>query len=154
MPNLDRYRMKMHYKGFEGLSEIGFKKRDILLGELFPTADEVVLSIAGCLCRLENSAVLIYEVPSLRFEVVETDHVLQLAMEDPKGDYVGLIIDVLARDASGAEAMMVDIETTCSFVRAHLADAMRVTMIPESDYLQRMHDSLRLLALKLGPRPG
>lgn len=154
MLNLDRYRVKMRYKGFEGLSEIGFKKREILLGDLFPTADEVVLSIAGCFYRLDNAAALIYEVPSLKFEVVETDRVLELAMEDPKGDYVGLIIDVLARDANGVEAMMVDIETTCGFVRTHLGDAMRVTMISETDYLQRLRDSLRLLAHELSPRRG
>jgi len=152
MPNLERYRMKMHYKGLEGLSEIGFKKREILLGDLFPTADEVVLSIAGCFYRLDDSAALIYEVPNLQFEVVETDHVLELAMEDPKGDYVGLIIDVLARDARDAEWMLGDIETTCGFVRAHLGDALRVTEIPEADYLERLHDSLRLLAHELGPR--
>jgi hypothetical protein len=151
MPNLDRYRMKIRYKGFEGLSEIGFKQREILLGDLFPTADEVVLSIAGCFYRLDNSAALIYEVPSLRFEVVDTDRVLELAMEDPKGDYVGLIIDVLARDAQGAELMIADIETTCGFVRAHLGEAMRITEIPETEYLQRLRDSLRLLSHELGP---
>ncbi len=150
MPNLDRYRMPVRYKGFHGLSEIGFKKRDILLGDLFPTADEVVLSIAGCLCRLDESAALIYEIPGLRLDVVETDRVLELALEDPKGRYVGLIIDVLARDANDAEWMMADIETTCGFVRARLRDAMGIMDISEEDHVQRLRESLRLLAADLG----
>jgi hypothetical protein len=150
MPNLDRYRMPVRYKGLHGLSEIGFKKRELLLGDLFPTADEIVFSIAGYFYRLDQSAALIYEIPGLRLDVIETDRVLELALEDPKGSYVGLIIDVLARDAKDAEWMMEDIETTCGFVRARLRDAMGIMDISEEDHIQRLRESLRLLATDLG----
>ena len=43
MMDLNRYRIKVGYKGFEGLSEIGFKERKVLLEDLFPTADKVLL---------------------------------------------------------------------------------------------------------------
>jgi len=144
--------MRVRYKGLEGLSEIGFKKREVLLGDLFPTADEVVLSIAGCFYRLDESAALICEVPAQRFDVVDTDRVLELAVGDPKGNYVGLIIDVLAHDTKNAELMMADIEASCGFVRARLREALGIMDISEADCLQRLRDSLRLLAAELGRR--
>ena len=141
--------MRVRYKGLEGLSEIGFKKRETLLGDLFPTSDEIVLSIAGCFYRLDAAAAVISEVPDQRFEVVETDRVLDLAMPDPKGDYVGLSIDILARDAGNAELMMADIAATCGFVRARRREALGIMEISEADYLQRLKDSLRLIATEL-----
>ena len=149
MADLNRYRMRVRYKGLEGLSEVGFKKRETRLADLFPTADEIVLSIAGCFYRLGESAAVISEVPEQRFEVVETDRVLDLAMPDPKGDYVGLIIDVLARDAANAEMMMADIEGTCGFVRARLREALGIMEMSEAEDLQRLRDSLRLIATEL-----
>lgn len=149
MTHLDHYRMRVRYKGLEGLSEIGFKKREIHLSDLFPTADEIVLSIAGCFYKLGDAAAVISEVPEQRFEVVETDRVLELAMPDPKGDYVGLIIDVLARDPRDAEAMMVDIEATCGFVRTRRGEALRIMELPETEDLQRLKDSLKLIATEL-----
>jgi len=141
--------MRVRYKGLEGLSEVGFKKRETRLADLFPTADEIVLSIAGCFYRLGESAAVISEVPEQRFEVVETNRVLDLAMPDPKGDYVGLIIDVLARDAANAEMMMADVEGTCGFVRARLREALGIMDISEAEDLQRLRDSLRLIATEL-----
>jgi len=149
MAHLDHYRMRVRYKGLEGLSEIGFKKRETLLADLFPTADEIVLSIAGCFYRLDEAAAVISEVPEQRFEVVETDRVLELAMPDPKGDYVGLIVDVLARDIRDAEAMMADIEATCGFVRTRRGEALRIMELPEDEDLQRLKDSLKLIATEL-----
>ena len=149
MADLNRYRMRVRYKGLEGLSEVGFKKRETRLADLFPTADEIVLSIAGCFYRLGESAAVISEVPEQRFEVVETNRVLDLAMPDPKGDYVGLIIDVLARDAANAEMMMADVEGTCGFVRARLREALGIMDISEAEDLQRLRDSLRLIATEL-----
>jgi len=70
MVNLDRYRMGVAYKGLHGLSAMGFKKRETRLGDLFPTADEVILSLAGYFWKLDEAAAVIYEVPDLRFEVV------------------------------------------------------------------------------------
>ena len=66
MANLEHYRMRVQYKGLHGLSEIGFKRRETLLADLFPTADEIVLSIAACFCRLDESAAVISEVPEFR----------------------------------------------------------------------------------------
>ena len=152
MANLDRYRMRVLYKGLEGLSEVGFKKRETHLADLFPTADEIVLSIAGCYYRLGNAAAVISEVPEQRFGVVETNRVLDLALPDPKGDYVGLIIDVLARDATNAATMMADIEQTCGFVRARLREALGIMEISEEEDLQRLRDSLRLIATELNKR--
>jgi len=149
MANLEHYRMRVRYKGLHGLSEIGFKKRKTLLADLFPTADEIVLSIAGCFYRLDESAAVISEVPDFRFEVVETDRVLELAVPNPDGDYVGLIVDILARDIRDAELMMADIETTCGFVRARLREALGIMEISEDDYIQRLRDSLRLMATEL-----
>ena len=149
MTNLEHYRMRVRYKGLEGLSEIGFKKRETLLDELFPTADEIVLSIAGCFYKLDKAAAVISEVPDERFEVVETDRVLELAMSDPKGDYVGLIIDVLGRDIRDAEAMMADIEATCGFVRTRRGEALRIMELSEAEALQRLKDSLKLIATEL-----
>ena len=142
--------MRVRYQGLEGLSEIGFKKREILLGDLFPTSDEIVFSISGCFYRSDASAAVISEIPEQRFEVVETDRVLELAMPDPKGDYVGLSIDVLARDPRTAEAMMADIEGTCGFVRTRRREALGIMEISEAEDLQRLKDSMKLLATELG----
>ena len=150
MPDLDRYRMTVGYKGLHGVSEIGFKKRSIALSEVFPTADEVVLSIAGVYWRVGEAAAIVYELPDLRFEVVETDRRLDLAVPDPQGDYCGLIIDILACDAEQLKAMVEDVERACGFVRSKLRQAMQVMEISEPDYLGRLRDSLHLLAHKLG----
>lgn len=149
MANLDRYRVGVAYKGLHGLSEMGFKKRKTLLSELFPTADEVVLSMAGCFWKLDAAAAVLYEVPDLRFEVVETDHVVELAVPNPSGDYTGLIVDVLAINREGARMMLDDIETACGFVKAKLRDAMRMMEMSEEDCLERLKDSMKLLANEL-----
>jgi hypothetical protein len=150
MPDLDRYRMTVGYRGLHGVSEIGFKKRTVVLSEVFPTADEIVLSIAGTFWRVGESAAILYELPDLRFEVVETDRRLELAVPDSQGDYCGLIIDILASDGAQLKSMMEDAETACGFVRSKLDQAMRIMEITEPDYLGRLRDSLRLLAHELG----
>ena len=149
MANLERYRMRLLYKGIEGLAEIGFKKRDALLPDLFPTADEIVLSIAGCFYRLDQAAAIISEIPEQRFEVVETGRVLELALPDPKGDYVGLIVNVLAGDRQSAESMLADVEATCGFVRARMREALGIMEITEAEYLQRLKEDLKLMATEL-----
>ncbi len=141
--------MRLLYRGIEGLAEIGFKKREALLADLFPTADAIVLSIAGCFYRLDRAMAIISEIPEQRFEVVETGRVLELALPDPKGDYVGVAIDVLACDAENAEAMLADVEVTCGFVRSRLREALGIMEISEADYLQRLRESLRLMAAEL-----
>jgi hypothetical protein len=149
MVRLDHYRIRVRYKGLEGLSEIGFKRQDALLGDLFPTADELVLSMKGYFHRLDESASIMYEVPDARFGVVENDRLLELAVPSPRGDYMGLIIDVLALDFGDAKMMMDDIENTCGFVRARLRDALGIMETSEDDYLRRLRDSMRLLANEL-----
>jgi hypothetical protein len=150
MPNLDRYRMTVGYKGLHGVSEIGFKKRAVVLSEVFPTADEIVLSLAACFWRVGESAAVLYELPDLRFEVVETDRRLELAVADPQGDYCGLIIDILTMDSGQLRSMLEDVETACGFVRSKLRQAMGIMEITETDYLRRLRDSFRLLAHELG----
>jgi len=149
MANLEHYRMRVRYKGLSGITEIGFKRRTTLLADLFPTADDIVLSIAGCFYRLDESAAVISEVPDIRFDVVDTNRVLDLAVPNPHGDYVGLIIDILARDTQDAELMMEDVETTCGFVRSRLREGLSVTEMSEDDYITRLRDSLRLMATEL-----
>ncbi|MCX5643469.1 MAG: hypothetical protein NTZ17_02115 [Phycisphaerae bacterium] len=39
-----------------------------------------------------------------------------------------------------------DIEKTCGFVRARLRDALGIMEMSEDDYMQRLKDSMRLLA--------
>jgi hypothetical protein len=146
--------MTVGYKGLHGVSEIGFKKRSVALSEVFPTADEIVLSIAGVYWRVGESAAIVYELSELRFEVVETDHRLELAVPDTQGDYCGLIIDILACDTGQLKAMMTDVETACEFVRSKLGQAMRIMEITERDYVARLRDSLRLLAHELGRDGG
>jgi hypothetical protein len=152
MFELDRYRLKIQYKGLEGFSEIGFKKHETLLADLFPTADELILAMKAYFHKLDQSASLIYEVPDMRFDVVDDNHVLELAVPNPHGESMGVIIDVLALDIRNAHLMMADIETTCGFVRARLRDAMGIMEITEDDYLQRLKDSMRLLATELRPQ--
>ena len=149
MIDLDRYRIRVGYKGLEGLSEIGFRRREALLGDLFPTADEVLLSMKGFFHKLGESASIIYEIPDTRFGVVENNHLLELAVPDPRGDYVGMIIDILAHDISDAHLMMDDIEKTCGFIRARLRDAMGIMEMSEDDYMERLRYSVRLLANEL-----
>lgn len=149
MVNLDRRHMRVSYKGLEGLSEIGFKPRQALLADLFPTADEVVLSMTGCFLKVDESAAVIYEVPDLRFGVAATDGVLDMAVLDPKGDYTALILDILAVDRENVEMMRQDIETTCGFIPAKLRDGLGIMEIAEEDYMQRLKNSLRLLATEL-----
>lgn len=147
--DLDGYRLKVHYKGMEGLSEIGFKKHEVRLEDLFPTADELILSMKAYFQRLDEAAVLMYEVPDARFGVVENDGLLELAVPDPRGDYTGLIIDVLALDVTDAQMMMSDIERTCGFVKAKFRDALGIMTMSQSDYVRRLRDSVRLLANSL-----
>ena len=149
MVHLDGYRIRVRYKGLEGLSQIGFKKQDARLEDLFPTADELVLSTKAYFHKLDESAALMYEVPNVRFGVVENNGILELAVPNPRGDYVGLIIDVLALDVTDTQMMMDDIERTCGFVRAKLRDAIGIMEMSEDDYVQRLRDSMRLLANEL-----
>ena len=149
MVNLDHHRMRVIYKGLEGLSEMGFKERRTRLADLFPTADEVVLSMTGCFLKLDRAAAVIYEVPDKRFGLAVTDGLLDMAVEDPKGDYTALIVDILAADRENAEMMRQDIEGACGFVSARLRDALTIMEISEADHMQRLKDSLRLLAAAL-----
>ncbi len=151
MIHFDRYRIEVRYREFEGLSEIGFKKHTALLADLFPTADEMVLSMKACFHKLDQSASVIYEVPDIRFDVAENNRLLELAVPNPRGDYMGVIIDILSLDIENARIMMEDIEATCGFVRARLCDAMRIMEISERDYIRRLKDSVNLLANELRP---
>ncbi len=146
MGHLDGYRIKTRYKGLDGLSEIGFKKHEVRLDDLFPTADELVLSMKAYFYRLDEAAALMYEVPDARFGVVDNDGLLELAVSDPRGDYTGLIVDVLALDVTDAQMMMSDIERTCGFVKANFRDALGIMTMSQSDYVRRLRDSMRLLA--------
>jgi len=149
MANLDRYRMGVAYKGLHGLSEMGFKKREVRLDDVFPTADEVVLALAGYFWKVDEAAAVICEVPDLRFEVVAEGGVLELALANPSGDYTAVIIDVLALDGEEARMMAEDVETAVGFVKAKLRDALRVTEISEDDCIERLRDSMKLLANEL-----
>jgi hypothetical protein len=90
-----------------------------------------------------------YEVPDARFGVVENNGLLELAVPDPRGDYTGLIVDVLAQDVTDAQMMMSDIERTCGFVKANFRDGLGVMAMSQSDYVRRLRDSMRLLANSL-----
>jgi len=149
MIDLDHYRLRVQYHRLTGLSEIGFKKREVLLEDLLPTADELILSMKAYFHKLDRSASVIYEVPDLRFEVVGDHHRLELAVPNHRGDYIGLIIDILAMDIENAQMMMDDIETTCGFVRSKFGEAMGIMGISESDYVHRLQDSMKLLAGQL-----
>ncbi len=149
MGHLDGYRLKVRYKGLDGLSEIGFKKHSVRLEDLFPTADELVLSMKAYFHRLDEAAALMYEVPDARFGVVDNQGLLELAVPDPRGDYTGIIIDVLALDFTDAQMMMGDIERTCGFVKAGFRDALGIMSMSQSDYVRRLKDSMRLLANSL-----
>jgi hypothetical protein len=144
--HLEGYRVRLHYHGLEGLSQIGFKKCQDRLADLFPTADELVLSVKAYYYRLDESAAILYELSEARFGIVENDRVLELAVPDPRGEYTGLIFDVLALEAEEARMMMDDLEQTCGFIRARLRDALNIMEMSEDDYLRRLRDSLRLLA--------
>jgi len=149
MVPLDGYRIRVGYKGLEGLSEIGFKRYDVRLEDLFPTADELILSMKAYFHRLDEAAALMYEVPGTRFGVVENQGLLELAVPDPRGDYTGLVIDVLALDVTDTQMMLVDLEKTCGFVRARFRDAFNIMAMSEDDYVRRLRDSMRLLANSL-----
>lgn len=149
MIHLDDYKIRIQYKGLEGLSQIGFKKQDARLEDLFPTADELVLSMKAYFLRLDEAAAILYEVPGARFGIVESNRVLELAVPNPRGEYLGLILDVLALDIEGAKMMMDDIEKTCGFVRARLRDALGIMEMSQDDYVQRRRDSARLMANQL-----
>ena len=149
MAHRDDYRIRVRYKGLEGLSQIGFKKQQVRLDDLFPTADKLVLSMRAYFQKLDEAASLLYEVPDVRFGVAESNGLLEMAVPDSRGEYVGLIIDVLALDLSNATMMMDDIEKTCGCVRARLRDAMGIMQISEDDYMRRLKDSMRLLANEL-----
>jgi hypothetical protein len=90
-----------------------------------------------------------YEVPDARFGVVEDQGLLELAVPDPRGDYTGLIVDVLALDVTDAQMMMSDIEKTCGFVKAKFRDALGIMAMPQNDYVRRLKDSMRLLSNSL-----
>ncbi len=152
--DLGRYRMSVRYKGLLGVSEIGFKARKVSLSEVFPTADEIVLSIAGVYWRVGEAAAIVYERSDLRFDVVETDRRLELAVGDPKGEYCGVILDILACDEGQLKGMLADVESACGFVRSKLGEAMRIMEISEPEYVERLRDSLRLLAHELGRDGG
>lgn len=149
MADFDRYRMRVKYKDFAGLSGCGFRNRATRLEDLFPTADEVVLAMKGCFHKLGGSASIIYEVPGMRFDVAESDRVLELAVPNPKGDYVGVIIDVLALDVHHAHGMMDDIEASCQIVPAKLSEVMGILEMSQEDYIQRLRDSVRFLTTEL-----
>ena len=149
MVPLDNYRITLRYHGLEGLSQIGFKRHNVRLDELFPTADEVVLSMKAYFHRLDEAAALMYEVPTTRFGIVASDRRLELAVPDPRGDYTGVIIDVLAQDLSNAHRMMADIEESCDFVRAKTREALDIMEMSADDYQRRLRDSLRLLTNEL-----
>lgn len=149
MMDLDGYRTRVRYKGLEGLSEIGFKRYDVRLEDLFPTADELILSMKAYFQRLDEAAALMYEVPEARFGVVENNRTLELAVPDPRGDYTGLVIDVLALDVTDTHLMLADIEQTCGFVRAKFRDALDIMAMSQDDYMRRLKDSMRLLANSL-----
>ena len=149
MVPLDGYRMRIRYKGLGGLSQIGFKKYGVRLEDLFPTDDQLILSTKACFHRLDEAAALLYEVPEARFGVVEDHRVLEMAVPAPRGDYTGLIIDVLALDPTDTLMMINDLEQTCGFIRARFRDALGIMEMSESDYLRRLRDSMRLLANEL-----
>jgi len=149
MVPLDRYRMKIRYEGLEGLSETGFRRREVRVEDLFPTADELILSMKAYFHRLEGSAALIYEVPELRFNVAEDGRLLELAVASPRGEYLGVIIDILALDSANAGLMMEDIEVACGLVRARFRDALGIMEMSEDQYLERLGDSVKLLAHEL-----
>ncbi len=149
MVPLDGYRIRVRHKGLEGLSEIGFRRHSVRLDDLFPTADELILSMKAYFHRLDQAAALMYEVPDARFGIVENHRLLELAVSDPRGDYTGLIIDVLALDFTDAKMMLHDIENTCGFVKAGFHDALGIMEMSEDDYMRRLRDSMRLLANSL-----
>jgi len=45
--------------------------------------------------------------------------------------------------------MAEDVETACGFVKAKLRDGMRVMEISEDDYIERLRESMKLLANEL-----
>lgn len=149
MVHLGGYRIRVHYQGLEGLSEIGFKKRRVRLDDLFASTDEWILSVKAYSQRQDQSASLLYEVPDARFGVTESNGRLELAVADHQGDYTGLIIDVLAPDTTKAHTMMDDIEKTCGFVRAKFSDALGIMDMSEDDYMRRLKDSMGLLSNEL-----
>jgi hypothetical protein len=149
MVHLDGYRIRVHYQGREGLSEIGFKRRCVRLNELFPSADELIVATKAYFQRWEEAAALLYEVPEVRFGVVESNRLLELAVADHQGDYTGLIIDVLAPDTTKAHLRMNDLENTCGFVRAKFSDALGIMEMSEDEYMQRLKDNMRLLSHEL-----
>jgi len=149
MVHLDGYRVRVHYHGLEGLSEIGFRLRQVQLDELFPTADELIVSTKAYLQRLDETAALVYEVPDVRFGIAASNGLLELAVADHQGEYTGLIIDVLAPDTAKAHLMMDDIEKTCGLIRAKFADALGIMVMSEDEYVQRLRDSLRILSQEL-----
>jgi len=149
MIHLDRYRIRVHYQGLEGLSAIGFKLRHLRLDALFPLAEGVLLSTPVYVRRRDGAASLLYEVPDSRFGVAETRGLLDLAVADRLGEYTGLIIDVLACDPAGARRMMDEIEQTCGFVQAKFSDALGIMVMSEDGYLRGLQDSMRLLSQEL-----
>ncbi len=54
-----------------------------MLADLFPTADEMILSMTAYFQKLDQSASIIYEVPDMRFNVVDNNRILELAVPHP-----------------------------------------------------------------------
>jgi hypothetical protein len=152
MIDLDRYRLKIQYQGLEGFSLIGFMNRKPPLADLFPTADGMILAMKAYFQKLDQSASIIYEVPDMRFDVADENHILELAVPNPRGDSIGVIIDILAQDLDAAHLMMQDIETACRFVKSRFREGMGIMEITEPDYIQRLRDSMKLLAEELRPK--
>jgi len=146
---LDGYRIRVRYKGLEGLSQIGFKKYAVRLEDQFPTADELILSMKAYFHRLDTAASLLYEVPEARFGLVENKGFLELAVPDRRGDYTAMIVDVLAWDVTDTFLMMEDIARSCGFVKARFRDALGIMEMSQADYVRRLKDSMRLLANEL-----
>lgn len=149
MGNFNHYRVRVQSNGLKGLSGCGFKERATSLSDLFPTADEIFLPMKGCFQRVGKAASVIYEVPDLRFDAAETDRVLELAVPDPKGAHVAVIVDVLAADVESAVQMLDDIEETCQIIRARHSEVVGIIESSQEDYLQRLKDSMKFLAAEL-----
>jgi hypothetical protein len=117
MGHLDGYRIKTRYKGLDGFSEIGFKKHEVRLDDLFPTADELVLSMKAYFYRLDEAAA----APCMRSRcpVWRSRTAGFWSWRCRTRGLRRLIVDVLAL-MSPMQMMMSDIEKTCGFVRPSL----------------------------------
>jgi hypothetical protein len=154
MSYLDHQRLRVRYGGLFGLSASGFRRRNPGIAELFPTADEVMLTLEGYYHKVGGSACILYEVPEMRFDVAEEGGELELALPNPKGGFVAVIIDVLASAPHEAETMLDDLFDTCGVVRAKPASVTAIVGLSPDDYMQRLKASMHFLATKLRNKPG